>query len=109
MEDAEYGLIMKFLDSSPSFTHGYEMGMLHMRMQAGEEIQNLSVHRANKEQIEMLARSSIASDHGYVLTWTEWDEDWLILTATPPATKADPRNRLQVIEGGLAVNKKLPK
>ena len=80
MTESEYALVMKFHDGSESFTNGYEMGMLHMRMQAGETIERQSVHRANKEQIEMLARSSIASRHNYDLSWENWDDDWTILT-----------------------------
>src|SRR4051812_46482802 len=98
----EYGLVMKFLDGSESFCHGYEMGMLHMRMQAGETIESQTVHTANREQIEMLARSGIASDHGYSLEWEDTGVDgWLYLTARPTGAKPDPRERFKVIPGGL--------
>lgn len=97
-----YSLVMKFLDASESFCHGYEMGMLHMRMQSGEAIEKQTVHAANREQIEMLARSSIASAHGYALEWEDSGvEGWLYLTARP-AGKPDPRERFTVIPGGLA-------
>ena len=99
----EYNLVMKFLDASESFCHGYEMGMLHMRMQAGEVIETQTVHAANREQIEMLARSPIASDHGYALEWEDTGvEGWLYLTARPAEEKPDPRQRFKVIPGGLA-------
>jgi hypothetical protein len=98
-----YSLVMKFLDPSESFCHGYEMGMLHMRMQSGEEFEHQTVHAANREQIEMLARSSIADKHGYTLIWEDTGvEGWLYLTAKPVGTKPDPRQRFQVIPGGLA-------
>ena len=99
----EFSLVMKFLDGSESFCHGYEMGMLHMRMQAGEEIEQQTVHSANREQIEMLARSSIACEHGYVLEWEDTGvEGWVYLTARPAGSKPDPRERFKVIPGGLA-------
>lgn len=99
----EYSLVMKFLDASESFCNGYEMGMLHMRMQAGETIELQTVHAANREQIEMLARSAIASDHGYALEWEDTGvEGWLYLTAHPAGKKPDPRDRFKVIPGGLA-------
>lgn len=98
-----YSLVMKFLDASESFCHGYEIGMLHMRMQAGEEIESLTVHAANREQIEMLARSPIACDHGYTLEWEDTGvEGWIYLTAKPTGAKPDPRERFKVIPGGLA-------
>lgn len=99
----EYSLVMKFLDASESFCNGYEMGMLHMRMQAGEEIERQTVHTANREQIEMLARSAIADKHGYTLEWEDSGvEGWLYLTARPAREKPNPRERFQVIPGGLA-------
>lgn len=103
MADGEYEMVMKFLDGSESFCHGYEMGMLHMRMQAGEEIESHVVHAANKEQIEMLARSSIAARHNYALQWDESvDDGWIYLTATPATEPYDPREKFTVIPGGLA-------
>lgn len=103
MSDGEYSLVMKFLDASESFCHGYEMGMLHMRMQAGETIETQTVHAANREQIEMLARSSIANSHGYEIEWEDSGVDgWLYLTASPAEKKPDPHQRFRVIEGGLA-------
>lgn len=99
----EYSMVMKFLDASESFCNGYEMGMLHMRMQAGEVIESLTVHTENREQIEMLARSSIASEHGYSLEWEDSGvEGWVYLTARPAGAKPDPRQRFKVIPGGLA-------
>jgi hypothetical protein len=101
-DEGKYGLVMKFLDGSESFAHGYEMGMLHMRMAAGELIERQSVHRANKEQIEMLARSGIASQHNYDLQWEPWDDDWMILTAMPLGEDGGKKRELRVIQGGLA-------
>lgn len=99
----EYSLVMKFLDGSESFCHGYEMGMLHMRIQAGEAIDRQTVHSTNREQIEMLARSSIASEHGYLLEWEDSGvEGWVYLTARPSDKKPDPHQRFKVIPGGLA-------
>lgn len=103
MTETEYGLVMKFFDASESFCNGYEMGMLHMRVQAGEELEKITVHAANREQIEMLARSPIASEHGYVLEWEDSGvEGWVYLTARPTGKRPDPRNRFRVLEGGLA-------
>ena len=103
MSGGEFGLVMKFLDASESFCHGYEMGMLHMQMQAGEAIEGRTVHAANREQIEMLARSPIASEHAYEIEWEDSGvEGWLYLTARPAEKKPDPRQRFRVIPGGLA-------
>lgn len=49
-----------------------------MRMQVGEVIESLTVHAENREQIKMLARSSIASEHGYSVDWEDTGiEGWL--------------------------------
>ncbi|MBP3955352.1 hypothetical protein J8F10_08675 [Gemmata sp. G18] len=99
----EYSLVMKFLDASESFCNGYEMGMLHMQMQAGEIIEGRTVHTANREQIEMLARSSIANRHGYALEWKDSGvEGWVYLTALPAIEPHGPRLRFKVFPGGLS-------
>lgn len=94
-----YNLIMKFLDGSPSFAHGYEMGMLHIRMQTGEVIDKTAVHCANREQIEILARSLICSAHNYELFWEYYDENWVWFAALP---RHEPARKFKVVEGGLS-------
>lgn len=101
--DTEYSLVMKFPEASPSSCNGYEMGMLPMRMQAGETSEGHTVCVENREQIEVMARSSIASQHGYTVEFEDSGvEGWLYLTAIPSETQPSPLQRFKVIHGGLA-------
>ena len=47
-------LVFQFLDSSPAFAHGVEIGILHERMKNEDEI-NDTFHTANQEQITLMA------------------------------------------------------
>lgn len=94
----EYSLVMKFLDGSDSFCHGYECGLLDVHMSHGDLIETQAVHHVNKEQIQM-----IANRYNYAIEWQDTDfEEWVFLTARPCGGVEDRRKGFMAIEGGLA-------
>lgn len=97
-DNAEYGLVMKFLDGSESFCHGYECGLVDGEMRASKLLEMRTVHTANKQQIEM-----IANVNNYSVEWQESSSpEWIYLTANPNGGAKEKRKGFTVVDGGLA-------
>lgn len=92
MAEPNLRLAYAFTDSSPSYVHGFEAGMLCMQMQAGpDEIKSpLALHAANMETFRRMA-----AFYGYAMETepTEFDE-WVFVTFT----KGKPRPKLTVVK-----------
>lgn len=91
----QYSIIMPFLDGSKSFCHGYECGMLWVRMAHKLPLEDgVPIHDENIEQIKLMA-----AHHGYTAEFTPSEvPGWTYLSIyehgpTNPA--------LRVIPGGL--------
>lgn len=68
-------LLMPFLDSSETFTLGFECGQIWEKIQEGETLNKYPVHTKNKEQIELICKSfGVEAEIDYV------NEDWSQLT-----------------------------
>lgn len=53
---SDYVLLMRFLDGSESFAHGFEAGLIWGIMDNGKPIKDYMVHTANLPQIKMMAK-----------------------------------------------------
>jgi hypothetical protein len=90
LENAEYGLIVSFEDQSASYVHGYEAGMLHARMNSGQEAEIESV--VHTENQETLRRMAVAYGWEAVFEPTEV-EGWITVKMTkkgPPIDRPNP-------------------
>lgn len=67
-------LVMPFLDTSKSFTNGFECGQIWQRVSEGETFEKQLIHTENKEQIEMICRS-----FGVEFEIIEYNETWSYL------------------------------
>ena len=56
MKNSNYGLLIKFTDSTVSFTAGYEAGMLHKDLEDRVPQDRRTVHAVNKETILNMCR-----------------------------------------------------
>lgn len=52
----EFGLAVSFVDQSPSFTNGFEMGILWNRMEGGRDPIEMMIHAENAEQVHRMAK-----------------------------------------------------
>jgi hypothetical protein len=73
-----YALLMPFLDGSQSFCNGFAVGLMWERMTKSESFKNHSVYKGNKEQVDLMCEH-----FGYEWEFKEYNEEWLILNASP--------------------------
>lgn len=82
-EDAEYGLLVPFLDTSDSFAHGVEFGMIFEQLkvcrEAGEPFRQY-VTIANQEQLTLAANRL----GWHIETMRPWGDQWFWIEMTPP-------------------------
>ena len=74
-DDASYGLVLPFLDPSPSYAHGVEMGRLCERMKHEDEIKDY-VTIENQEQVT-LAANRLGWQINKMEPWEGGDWFWL--------------------------------
>ena len=70
----EYELMVPFIDESPSFVHGYECGVIAQNMRTGKAFDDFTMHRINKHQVAMLAKS-----YHYEVAFKDLDDTWCSL------------------------------
>lgn len=70
-------LLMPFIDSSESFTNGFECGQIWQRISEGESFDRQLVHLDNQKQIEMICES-----FGVGFTIESANEEWAYLTVS---------------------------
>lgn len=68
-------LVMPFLTDNPDWCYGFECGTLYMRMKAQEPLIEGPFHRANDEQIFLMA-----STFGYAYDWHKLNDTWIHVT-----------------------------
>ena len=73
--NTNWGLVMPFLTDDEKFANGVEFGMLYMEMQHKPLVIRNYFHRANQEQILLLANRTSYS----VEFMKPWDVNWFYL------------------------------
>ncbi|WP_243368907.1 hypothetical protein [Microvirga solisilvae] len=97
-ETVEYGLIVSFPDQSPGFTHGFEAGMLWLRMSESTEREiEITTHADNREVIQRMAASLGWSSAINPSGVEGWDYTQLVKVESKPR----PELRLVVDNGGI--------
>ena len=80
-DSEEYGLIMKFLDQSPSFCYGFECGQLWHALTRCESVHDYLAHTDNKVQLELILKRFL---YKYTITPAYEDprfNDWILINA----------------------------
>lgn len=72
-------LIMAFIDESPSFAHGFEIGQIWEKLKDGESFRGYACHSANREQIIKMCE---LFECNYTIEETSMEE-WIYLTVAP--------------------------
>lgn len=67
---------MPFVDESPSFVHGFEIGQMWERMKHSEKIKDQLFHTVNTNQVEMMCKR-----FHYTCTIEKIDDTWSRLSA----------------------------
>lgn len=94
-KDVEYGLIVKFPDSSHSYVHGFESGIAWNRIENGETDFSMTIHTENSE---VFTRMAAAMSLSVSITDTEV-EGWRV------AVFSKPEKRFKIISGGITDTK----
>lgn len=78
MEEKGHGgfeLVLPFLTDNPQWCYGFEAGKLYAEMQQGVRKIEGTYHRANDEQLFMMAQRN-----GYSIDWERLDDTWMRAT-----------------------------
>lgn len=82
--NVQYGLLVSFEDQSDSYVHGFEAGMLSVRMKDGTEAEvEATIHTANKETVSRMAIAYGWSAEFKSTEFEEWTTVELVKQSAP--------------------------
>lgn len=76
--ESDYGMIVAFDDTSPSFVHGFEAGMIWARLEQGDAEIDLGLSEGlpiHQESVEIVKR--MAAARGYEVTFGVPGNGWI--------------------------------